>query len=46
MTPERWKQVNDLFNCAMERNSDERAEFIDQACGDDSELRNEVDSLI
>jgi len=46
MTPERWKQVNDLLDRALEHDSEARAAFLDKACGDDSELRKEADSLI
>src|SRR5262249_43175585 len=46
MTPERWKQVDQLLQEALEREPAERAAFLDQACGDDHELRREVESLI
>ena len=46
MNPERWKQVNDLFQSAVERAPGERAAFLDQACHDDQELRREVESLL
>ncbi len=31
MKAERWKQVNDLFQSAVERAPDERAAFLDKA---------------
>jgi eukaryotic-like serine/threonine-protein kinase len=46
MSPERWKQVNELFHSAVEREPAHRAAFLDQACADDQELRREVESLI
>jgi serine/threonine protein kinase len=46
MTPERWNQVKDLFNDALDHNSDERTAFLDDACGGDEELRREVETLI
>ena len=46
MTPERWKQVNHLLDCALKLDPGDRAGFLDRACVDDSELRKEVDSLI
>src|SRR5467141_273818 len=46
MKAERWKQVNDLFQSAVERAPDERAAFLDQACQGDEPLRREVESLL
>ena len=45
MTPERWKQVTDLFHSALERAGD-RAAFLDEATRHDPDLRREVDSLL
>jgi len=46
MKAERWKQVNDLFQSAVERAPEERAAFLDEACHDDDGLRREVESLL
>ncbi|MBI5765027.1 MAG: serine/threonine protein kinase [Planctomycetes bacterium] len=46
MAPQRWKQVNDLFNRAAELPADKREAFLEQACGSDMELRDEVRSLL
>jgi predicted Ser/Thr protein kinase len=46
MTPERWKQVNDLFHAALERSPAERGAFLSQAAGADDQLRHEVESLL
>jgi serine/threonine protein kinase/Tfp pilus assembly protein PilF len=46
MNSGRWKQVNDLFQSAVERAPQNRAAFLDQACDDDEELRREVESLL
>src|SRR4030095_7755466 len=46
MTPERWKQIDELAQSALERAGDERAGFLDVACGGDSALRREVESQI
>lgn len=46
MTPERWQQVKQIFQSAIERPASERSSFISEACADDSELRSEVESLI
>jgi serine/threonine protein kinase/Tfp pilus assembly protein PilF len=46
MKAERWKQVNDLFQSAVERAPEERAAFLDQACQGNEGLRREVGSLL
>src|SRR5258706_16000494 len=46
MTPERWQQIEKLFQSAIERPTDEREAFLDQACAGDNQLRSEVESLI
>ena len=46
MTPERWQQLKQVFQSALERNPAERAVFLDHACAGDVALRNEVESLI
>ena len=46
MTPERWKQVDQLLQDTLDRGPAERAAFLAEACGGDDELRREVESLI
>ncbi len=46
MTPERWKQVKEIFNVALDRSVDEREAFLDEACGGDLSLRQQVERLI
>ena len=46
MTPERWQGVNKLFHSALALEPSQRATFLDQACADDHELRQEVESLM
>jgi len=46
MKPERWQQVNDLFQSAAERAPEERASFLDEGCHGDEGLRREVESLL
>ncbi len=46
MEPERWQQINDLFQSATERAPEERAAFLDQACHGDEGMCREVESLI
>ena len=46
MTPERFRQIEDLFHAALARDEGERAAFLADACGDDQPLRREVESLL
>jgi len=46
MTPERWQQIKQFFNSALEREQSERSAFLAEACGDDESLRSEVESLL
>ena len=46
MTPERWQQVKQIFQSAIERPPDERDAFLARACQDNPALRSEVESLI
>ncbi|MEW6210822.1 MAG: protein kinase [Acidobacteriota bacterium] len=46
MKVERWQQIDQLFHSALEREPDQRAAFLGQACGGDEALRGEVESLL
>jgi serine/threonine protein kinase/Tol biopolymer transport system component len=46
ITPERLRQVEDIFHDARERAPGERVGFLDQACAGDDALRREVELLI
>src|SRR6266508_471023 len=46
MTPERWRQIEDLCHKALARPAGERAAFLAAACVGDDVLRREVESLL
>ncbi|HEX2522618.1 MAG TPA: serine/threonine-protein kinase, partial [Terriglobia bacterium] len=46
MTPERWKQIDELLDSALQREASQRAAFLEKACAGDEELRREVESLL
>ena len=46
MTPERWKQIEQIFSTAAELPQHERENFLKTTCANDSELRFEVESLL
>src|SRR5262245_61801884 len=43
---DRWQRIKEVFAEAFERPLEARASFLDNACGDDVELRREVESLL
>ncbi|HEX8686702.1 MAG TPA: serine/threonine-protein kinase, partial [Pyrinomonadaceae bacterium] len=46
MTPERWKQVEDIFQTALDLPSEERAAYLDRACAGDRQLREQVETFL
>lgn len=46
LEPDRWARVEELFAAALEHPVDQRAAFLDGACGDDHALREEVEGLL
>jgi eukaryotic-like serine/threonine-protein kinase len=46
MTPERWQQIRDLLERAMELGPGERAGLLDRSCASDPSLRHEVEILL
>ncbi len=46
MTPERWAQVRQIFDGALERPEVDRAAYLRVVCARDDELRREVESLL
>jgi serine/threonine protein kinase len=46
MTPERWQRIEEVFQAAGEREPSERGAYLEEICGSDHELRNEVESLL
>lgn len=46
MTPERWQQVEEVLQAALDRSPPERASFLDEACAGDEDLKSEAELLI
>ena len=46
MDPDRWKQVEELYHAALEREGSQGAAFLEQACAGDEALRGRVESLL
>ena len=43
---DRWQQIERIYHEALELDASARAEFLARACGEDAELRDEVESLL
>jgi serine/threonine protein kinase/WD40 repeat protein len=46
MTPELWQRLKPLFNAALQEGEENRAAFIETACGDDLELKTHLKRLL
>lgn len=46
MSPERLRQIEELYHSATERRVEEREAFLQQACGGDKELLRQVRALV
>ena len=46
MESERWRKIEELYHGALERPSEERGAFVQQACRGDIDLQREVESLL
>jgi len=46
MNPDRWRQVADVYESALEREPAARGAFLAETCRDDADLRREVESLL
>jgi non-specific serine/threonine protein kinase/serine/threonine-protein kinase len=46
MTPERWRQVTDVFHAALARDAAAREALLDERCAGDADLRAQVEGLL
>jgi serine/threonine-protein kinase len=46
MKPERWLQIEELCQAALDRTEEQRVSFLDSRCAGDQALRREVESLL
>lgn len=46
MVNEKWRKIKKIFSSALEKEEQERENYIKKACGDDHELLQEVQSLL
>ncbi len=46
MTPERWQEIRKVFDAAVALRLEQRTDYLDTFCANDSDLRREVESLL
>ena len=46
MTPERWRQVEEIFQAALDLHPEERARYVSQICATDTDLKRNVEVLL
>src|SRR4029453_1782131 len=46
MERERWQRVEELYHASLKVAAEQRAALLKEECGDDEELRHEVESLL
>ena len=46
MTPERWRQITEIFHAALARDAVEREDFVAGKCHGDEALRHEVQAML
>src|SRR6476659_9692128 len=46
MTPERYQQIEAIFQAALDLVPEERGRYLAEACADDASLRIDVESLL
>jgi len=44
--PQRWQRVKEIFEGALGRQGAERESFLEDACDGNTEVREEVESLL
>ncbi|HEU4511138.1 MAG TPA: protein kinase [Pyrinomonadaceae bacterium] len=46
MTPERWRQVEEIFQAALDLTPEDRSRYVSEVCASDTALRRDVESLL
>jgi serine/threonine protein kinase/tetratricopeptide (TPR) repeat protein len=46
MSSQRWQQLEEIFQTALDLSETDRSQFIDRVCGTDPDLRREVETLL
>jgi len=46
ITHDTWQRIKEIFESAQRLSAAERSNFLDEACGDDASIREEVEALL
>lgn len=46
MDRRRWKDIESIYQAAIDKAEDQRRAYLDQVCADDADLRSEVEALL
>ncbi|HXC70142.1 MAG TPA: protein kinase, partial [Pyrinomonadaceae bacterium] len=46
MTPERWQQVEEIFQAALDLTPEDRPRYVSEVCANDTALQRDVESLL
>jgi len=46
ITHDRWQRIKEIFHSAQDRPLAERPDFLNEVCGDDTSIREEVEALL
>jgi hypothetical protein len=46
MTSERWQRIEEVYQAARDREPPERGAYVAEICGEDQDLRRQVESLL
>ena len=44
--PVRWQKIEEIFHAVSQRSPEEREKFLEERCGDDADLKEEVLTLL
>jgi dienelactone hydrolase len=46
MIADRWKRIEEIYHAVRERSPEDRAAYLQEACGDDADLHDQVASIL
>ena len=46
MTPERWRQLEAVFQAVLDLVPEERGQYLSAVCGEDRSLRSDIEALL
>lgn len=46
MDPNQWARISEILEAVLEKDENERSAYLNQVCGNDADLRQEIESLL